>query len=420
MYTFKASEWDYRFEWREGARVLVDRIREERGDVICEITIECSDGGEWTLLHGPAKLNLVADRTIGSLAKSLNERMELDWEGALLQVKAKSIQQYRNGSPLVRLADVVPSVGERYLLAPFIYTTGVSTIVADGGTGKSLVGLAGAVSVVSGVNVFGACPSVTGPVVYLDWEADEETHQERLQAICAGLGIEMPRDLYYQRMMGSLAETIASMRRKVLDVGAVLVVSDSTGMARGDEPNSADSTIKLFSAFRSFYVPVLAVDHVSKEQKKEGMAGGADPIGSIYTRNASRLVWSAEGSQLEGSDDKVVIFRNSKANFGRKEPQRSYRFRFLSDASGRLQKVTFTPVDWRDTAEFADKLSDSDRILKVLNDGKATVATLAEVLSTPTRKVSESVVRTRLSELKSTGKVMKMGDEWGRSYFNYE
>lgn len=419
-YSFKATDWDYRFEWEEGVRVLVDRIHEERGDVLCEITIECVEGEEWTLLHGPAKLNLIADRTLGQLAKALGERVELDWVGLLTQVKAKSIQQYRQGSPLIRLADVTLSDGPRYLLPPFIYNTGVSTLVADGGTGKSLVAVACLVAVCTGEPVLGEYPNLTGPCVYLDWEADEETHYERLAAICAGLGMPIPTNLYYQSMVGSLSEAIATMRKKVASVDAVLVASDSTGMARGDEPNSADSTIKLFRAFRSLYVPVLAVDHVSKEQRKEGMGGGADPIGSIYTRNASRLVWSAEGNQLEGSDDKIVIFRNSKANFGRKEPQRSYRFRFESDAIGVLRRVTFEPVDWRETEEFQDRVPDKDRILRVLKDGKATVATLAEVLSTPDRKVTESVVRARLKELKESGKVLKLGDDWALSYFKYD
>lgn len=408
---FKPSDFEYTFTFRdEGVRAVLDRFSESKGEIQTELTIDRLDefGRPRLRLYGPAKFNLLGVQV--NQARELNEALDIDWKGLLLTIRAMSVRQYREGSPLIDLAAVdISDEAPRFLLPPFIDQHGITVLVADGGTGKSLTALAMAVALVTDEPVFGERPNAVGSVVYLDWEADEETHAERLWAVCRGLGVSVPgAGIHYQKMLSSLPEAVGSLRKKIMDVGASLVIIDSVGMARGGAPESAEETIKLFRAMRSLGIPVLAIDHISKEAKK-GDAGGADPIGSIYTRNAARLVWSMEGKQFEGRVDTVIVFRNSKANFGRKERQRAFRYGFSEGPGGRLEAVTFDPVDWRDTEEFADKLPVKDRIVRALRAGPLTRMEIAAAAD-----ITVDAARARLSELRRDKKVVDLGaDCWG-------
>jgi hypothetical protein len=407
---FKPSDFEYSFVFRdEGVRAVLDRFSESRGEIQTELTIDrLDDSGRPRLrLYGPAKFNLLGVQV--TQARELNEALDIDWKGLLLTVRSQSVRQYREGSPLIDLATVdITDESPRFLLAPFIDQHGITVLVGDGGTGKSLTALAMALALVTDEPVFGERPQAVGSVVYLDWEADEETHAERLWAICRGLSVSVPGGgIHYQKMLSSLPEAVASLRKKIMDVGASLVIVDSVGMARGGAPESAEETIKLFRAMRSLGVPILAIDHISKESKKSD-AGGSDPIGSVYTRNSARLVWSMEGKQFEGRGDTVIVFRNSKANFGRKERQRAFRYGFLEGPGGRLASVTFDPVDWRDTEEFADKLPVKDRIVRALRASPLSRSEIAAAVD-----ITVDAARARLSELRRDGKVFDLGnDRW--------
>lgn len=408
---FKPSDFEYSFVFKdEGVRAVLDRFSESRGEIQTELTIDrLDDAGRPRLrLYGPAKFNLLGVQV--NQARELNEAMDIDWKGLLLTIRAMAVKQYREGSALIDLASVdISNEAPRFLLPPFIDQHGITVLVADGGTGKSITALAMGVAMVTDEPVFGERPMAVGSVVYLDWEADEETHAERLRAVCRGLGVSVPGGgIHYQKMLSSLPEGVASLRKKIMDVGASLVIIDSVGMARGGAPESAEETIKLFRAMRSLGVPILAIDHISKESKKND-AGGSDPIGSIYTRNSARLVWSMEGKQFEGSADTVIVFRNSKANFGRKERQRSFRYEFQEGPGGRLDAVSFVPVDWRDTEEFADKLPLKERIVRALRENNARMSAMevAHVLEIPPDQA-----RARLAEMRKAGLVEKFGDDW--------
>ena len=413
---FVPSDWEYRLSWADyGVRIVLDRFYESRGELNCEMVIDqVSDpvkGGPSGRLHGPAKVNLISDRTLGILGNRLKTRLNVDWDAMFGQMVALSIRQYRDGSPLIDLADVdLSAEAPRFLLPPFIDEHGVTVLVADGGTGKSVTALGMAVAVAALEPVFGEYAHVRAPVVYLDWEADEETHAERLRAICRGQEIDVPKGMiHYQRMVSSLAEAVPSLRKKIMDIGAGLVVVDSVGMARGGAPESAEETIKLFRGIRSLGVPVLAIDHISKESKKNDVGAGSDPIGSVYTRNSARLVWSMEGKQIEGRDESVIVFRNSKANFGRKERQRAFRYEFKQGPGDRLEAVTFQAVDWRDTEEFAERVPVKDRILRTLRSGALSRDEIAEAV-----EISADAARARLSELSRSGLVIRLdGDRWG-------
>ncbi len=98
-------------------------------------------------------------------------------------------------------------------------------------------------------------------------------------------------------------------------------------MARGGEPESADTTIKLFQAARSLEVPWTGIDHVTKN----GGEGQKTPFGSIYTHNSARRTWGVEKVEEPGMNAVSLLFKNHKANNGRELPPRAYQLEIRSE-----------------------------------------------------------------------------------------
>lgn len=328
----------YRFEWAdEQVELVFERFAEQRGGGLrCELVVTTSRPPSPGLLF-QGLFNLLTSNS--QLVKQLDGRVPgLDWEGLLTQAAAITLRRYREGSPLVDLATEPTDTPSRYLLPPLVARDGATVWAADGGTGKSVLALAVALSVASALPLLDAHPHEIGPVLYLDWEADEETHRERLWALWRGLGRDLDiaeppplEAIHYVYQTASLSELATTLRRRVAETGAVLVVIDSLGLARGGAPEDAEATIRTFRAIRSLGVPALCIDHVSKAQR-EGQVKRKTAIGSIYTRNSARLVWVVEKAQQEGAADSTVAFTVDKFNFGKLPRRRGFRLHFESES----------------------------------------------------------------------------------------
>lgn len=332
----------YRFLWKEdGVDMIVDRLSEERDGLKCELTVSTSRAPLAGLLR-EGRFNLSSATTRSQWEKALADRFpDFDWYAALEQVCALTRRRWRDGEPVIDLATVELSAELPYLIHPYMVDGGVTVFFADGGSGKSLFVLALAVSIGTGVEVLpGIMPTRHGPVLYLDWEWDESSHAERLAAICAGVGIEVPKEtIFYRHEQASVIESAATIRRRVGELGAVAVMVDSLGMARGGEPESADLTIRTFAAMRSFGVPVGAVDHIAKHATDRTQS-----FGSVYTKNAARMMWRMDAVKEEGHSQISIGLANTKANRKTQRP-RGYQVDMEIDDDERLSTVTFTAVD---------------------------------------------------------------------------
>ena len=201
----------YAFHWKEdGIEALLERLHEEKDGLKCEITINTSRLPIPGMVR-EGRFNLSSPTTRKSWVTALEERMpgdrfSIDWYAVMEMICAKSVRRWRQGEPMVDLARVEVSEDLPYLLYPLVIDGATSVLFADGASGKSLVALAAAVSVATGIEVIpGFTPQRLGPVIYWDWEWDAESHAERLQAICAGLETDPPEGLiFYQREMASV------------------------------------------------------------------------------------------------------------------------------------------------------------------------------------------------------------------------
>lgn len=392
--------------------ILIDRLHEERDGLKCELTINSSRPPSPGLLR-EGRFNLSSPTTRSSWVKDLNQReAEIDWYAVLETVCARSTRRWRQGEPMVDLADVDVPDELPYLAYPLLVDGACTVLFADGASGKSLLALAMAVSVATGEEIIpGVLPMRTGPVIYWDWEWDAESHAERLQAVCAGAKIDVPHGMiFYQREMASVLEAAPRMRKRVAETGAVFIVADSLGFARGGEPNSADLTTRMFTQLRTLSVPVLALDHLDKNSIKEGKAEAS--FGSIYTRNSARMMWRIDSQKEEGKDNFYAALVNTKAN--RKEQRtRGLDIRLTSDADERLTSVEFFDTDVKDIPGLNRTLSLRDRLAQIIltNRRAMPLSDLVACLEAEGIATTSNVVGVTLSRNKKT--FVNTRDGWG-------
>lgn len=298
-----------------------------------------------TLLHA-GRWDLMGSTTISRLAKAVNERAQAkrvpvdDWDDAMHHVVYDAIQLHLEGDPIHRLADVEAS-RQKFLLRPLVGSTGATSIIAEGGTFKSALAMAVALSVASGrTGYLQIRPEKVGPVLYLDWEADAATHAERSAALALD-----PADrthLLYQHQKGRpIASTAEQIKRRIDSEGVVLAVIDSVMLARGGDANSVEATIAFYAALAALDVPCLLIDHKSREAIRKGQRGA---YGSVVNDNSLRLSWEISGKhEMPDGSSQILLVPSKRNNFGQL-PRLAYEVRIETDEDEMWRSASFTRV----------------------------------------------------------------------------
>lgn len=358
------------------AEIILERFHEARGgEFTAEVVVSTSRPPRPGLLS-QSKLNLLSAQAQTTLARSLlAKQKDTEWSDILTEVCHDAIKHYRAGDPVVDLRCVPDREGSRFLYYPWVEYGGPTVLFADGGTGKSMFALAIGLSVASGRGLLGHAPAETRPVLYLDWEADKETHAERLRAICAGAGIfdtaALSETVFYRRQASSLAESVAALRRVIAEKGIGFVIVDSMALARGGEPESADSTIRLFAAARDLDVPWLGIDHVVKNNGDAGRP--TKPFGSVFTPNSARITWGMERADEVDGDSMILALQNHKVNNGKRLPRQAYRVEFRENEAGLLLSVGYESMDFRDVPGMLPRLGQAAQIATILQRQNGTM-----------------------------------------------
>ncbi len=323
------------------ATIQMAKIRAGRdGDIRAEVEVRWNEEPHVGLLHH-GSLNLLAQRSVKTLANELTDRQsEMDWYGTLTSATYLAKTRYREGDPPVRLVDVKPRA-TRWLLRQLLEYEGPTVLAAPGGSLKSILALAIALCVATGrAKVLGIKPTTTGPVLYLDWESDKYSHQNRLEAMCKALGLEIPDNIWYRREYAAIHESVGELARLIKKLGVVMVVIDSKGMSLSGHPKEADVTMQLFKAVRRFDVPTFIVDHVTKDERKKG---SETPFGSIYSENAARNVWVADVTDTQPGEA-TVLWKHSKSNNGYPGTKLAWRIEFDQDKNDNYESIRIRPM----------------------------------------------------------------------------
>lgn len=317
----------HRIGWEDrddvSVQVLFDRLSDKDNGIWCEATVRAINGDRQQTIQTPTRVNLLnTSRNYGwtGIPDTIKPYLDVDWYEVIKACVGASIETYRAGESPTILTPQAIDHGNGYqpfFIKPFIVTSGVTVLYAEGGLGKSLIGLGAGLSVASGAPIFGQPPAVRGPVIYCDYEDEPDIHQHRLDALMRGHGIDkLDFNIYHKALVAKVSSAQMELRRFITETEAVMAIVDSVGMARGGDANAADDTIRLFRALRSLRIPVLAIDHISSSDLKASRETGdtvVKPYGSVYTPNSSRMLWA--GRRLPSSNKERTILELSNTKF---------------------------------------------------------------------------------------------------------
>ena len=314
--------------------------------------------------------------------KSLEDEDEsLSWKHIVGQLCVATTDAYRRGSSEVEMVgQIQPAPEGHWLIKPLVQVGHPTLIYGEGSSGKSWLGQYLSVLVHEGLSASGL-EVEQAKVLYLDWETDLQEIGSRLAMIRRGL--ELPErtqsGIWYKYMTQGLASDISEVRKIILSRGISFVVCDSLGSACMGEPESAEVVLKMFGAIRSLGVTSLCIDHTNKSDVL---------FGSVYKRNASRLVYHVKKSQREQDEEFEFALFHEKANNSRLIHPLGWSLQFNNNGGA----AVFTRRDVKKT-RLEGEMTVKERIRNYLDEnvGPQSVADIAEALGKAGTHISKEL-----------------------------
>ena len=274
----------YKVTYQEPCYVLFefDYLTHSRstGGIGAEVAV-LVDGGVGKGHYQRTHLNLLADRSVASFAKSLSERLpELKVPCAQYLNDAAQwvIAEYRTGEPAILLRDApAPASGSAPLVPPILAADGSTILFGDGGSAKSYLALGLAASLHSGRELIeGMAPSSPRRVGFLDWEWSGHVHRRRLERL--GPTRSCPNWCMCRVAFRSARNATGSAASSATTTSSTSS-SIRSAWPPGVSPSPAEVAVQFFAVLRELGLDALLVAHVTKQDAR----GTADrPFGSAY------------------------------------------------------------------------------------------------------------------------------------------
>jgi len=297
--TIRQAADEIRYDWPEVHIALVfDRLREtDSGAVRAMLTANSTGNGhEAHIFWAQVSVTTAADRR--TVTAKLDKAAALhgtSWEQDIDRCFQDVYQRHMAVPEPVLLTGVAEAdLGTSYLIDPVLPEGQVCLLLADQGSTKSFLMLYLSACLSLGCRTVFGDPLRTGPVIYFDWEVDEQVANRRLSWICNGLGSAPPSSLHYVNMgtRGRIFDRIRDMRYMVDRIGPVLVVIDSLTFATGADLNSAEYAAPTMTAVGSLGEGVTKL--VSAHPNKANRNASTDDIsviGSTLFEYRARAIW---------------------------------------------------------------------------------------------------------------------------------
>jgi len=343
-----------------------------------DVTVPISEGTR-NLMAPAAIAPFLADADHYQNGTKKDDRVP--WETGLRAAFHHVIEEHRDGAATVDLTAVEPTPLQ-FLVDPLVEAGGMTRLIAPGGSGKSILAMAVCLTVATGRRFLGMAPTVTGPVLFLDWETNAATHSRRIQALCEPLGAAAPdRDtVLYRNETAPLFRSAQAVRRICDRFGVVMVIVDSAKMAAGPSGGfgaSEDAALNLFLALREIGRPGLIIDHKTKDDMRRGLAGGH---GSVYYTNLARMEWEMMKLSDPSATERSFTLELKKENNVGRLPALGFKMETSGDAEG-IKSAAFIRVHPDDVTD-PDTDDMTDRIAALLggSEGALSVTKIADML----------------------------------------
>ena len=398
----KRSGDDFVAEWPLTHPYLAIRFRnlyEDKQGVHAELAVLVNLPA-WPKRPEWGRLNLMAATTRAQTARRLAEQWQgpgsPSWTVLLTDACASVVTTYREGEPFTFLSPDSGVTKPEYALYPILPKNRISTLFGDGASGKGLIALSCALSIQEGGDLLDVgSVAEPGTGLYLDYEADEDEQNFRLQRLAAGFGLASWKQMAYRQLFQPLHQEAAAIRRFVDDHHVTFVVLDSLGAAVGADLNDAHEIIRVWSIMRSFRCTVLVIDHTSKGDS-QGRA-----TGSNYKYHYSRAIWETKKATDAGSRELRVALLNHKMNNGPLSAPVGFRFAFDGDDGA----ITTERFDVRGDDTLAANATVPNRIMFILRQRPVRFPELLEELRVATPDLKENTVTQAVKRLRDQRRV---------------
>ena len=315
-------------------------------------------------------LNLTNDKARLALAAAIGRlRPGPDWPARMDDAARLVLNAYREGEAAVDLAELPECIAEPWLVAPLLVRDEPTILYGDGGTHKSRTALLLAGTVASGRSIAPGieAPTLSGAVLYADWEQTAQVARDRLADLCGG---RAPSGVVYVRCARPFVHEAERLGRIAMDCGAVLLVLDSIGFGLSGSGNDDDVAASYFRELRGLGLSSLLIHHTPKT------GDPTRPYGSAYWTNGARLAWQMQAAS-GGPDCALVTMTCRKRNDGPLLSPRGLSYTF---GAGRVSAVLGDAPG--DDAEAEARAAGTMRYLirRALEECPQTVADLAAEL----------------------------------------
>lgn len=312
----------YRMRFPAAAAIItLSRIRESRGRIEGELSVRCElpelvHPGEQLAGRFDASSFTVRKTTAGILVAK-TRGASIGWDRILEVFCQAVLGAEREGEPIVLVGRAPRRAMVEHVLAPLIEAGQPTILYGAGGTGKTTLAAAAAVSIATGIEIIAGFRPTQGQVLVLDWERSADDWNELVAAVAAGAGIDPPEIGYRYCGGRSLADQIEEVARYVTTRGTRCLIVDSVGHATGAQRDGSDANegaLRLFAGLRALKVAALLIDHIA----------GADlgverptskPYGSVYKINGAQGgVFELRRERSTGSGPGHVALIDTKRN----------------------------------------------------------------------------------------------------------
>jgi AAA domain-containing protein len=386
-----------------GSKIVCEfaRFSEHRDTLNAELTVTNEVGA----LHW-SRINLASATGRREVIRALEEIHPIDgWRGMLDRACQLIALYRRRGEPAVAL-EARPRTQDRWLIPLLVPVHETTVLYGTGGSAKSLLALAIAVSGILGHPISPAWTvAPLTKVLYLDWETDRRAHEERLHALTMHVEAIPHGSLLHRRMRRPLTEDIETIRYHVDKDGIGLVIVDSLALAAGPEPEGTDAAVRTLEALNTVNSTRLVIAHISKAGLEQGQPR---PFGSIFVENIPRSTILAQREEDGQADQVAVTFHHRKHNLSAQAPMSALTFRFAPDES----------ITIRRSEPNMENASAAAQILAELRYGPKTGTAIAEATG-----IGLATVKKNLQRLEKRDSVIRLcpdksgrGNEqqWGR------
>ena len=381
--------------------------------MVAEVEAELLVPGLPPYVHGPVRLNLTSSRDQASLRKTLEERcpqaaenlpLPIDWTYILASFCKQGLQWHREGRPAVTITGSADAKPPEWFLDPFIIKRNPVLLFGDGGTAKSSVAQAVAMSCALpwGDNPMRwKAPTRSIQTLYCDWESNEEVMDYRMLKLRMGHGFPELPFLHHVTCAMPLASEIEHIARKIIHFKAEIIIIDSATGACGGDINKPETASPFFAAIRSLDVASLIIHHVSKENQKTKLQ---TPVGSYQFWTTPRLIWcSRKISEEKHGDVSTLVVSLKDIKHNDLPPHRPFGLRF--EFSPTIIRVSYEST--ADSPELGEDEPLHIRITRSLRHGPRSSQDLVEEL-----RASKTTIQSRLTELHKRNQIVNVKGAW--------